>query len=278
MFTGKATYEITQNSAAMLEKVQIGKTLPAEGIDADLAALIERLKSPAPAVRPSAVDTAERLAWIRNKPARRRKKILLAAAMGVLALFGLTMTLQTIRATRAEKIAEEEAATSKQVSNFLVSIFQVSDPSEAKGNTITAREILDRGAENIDTELKDQPILQARMMLTMGYVYKNLGLYQKAEPLMVDSLQIREKFLGPDHADTGESLNALAILQSQQGRYAESETNFKRALAVREKVFGPDRPETAQTLGNLANTYNEQARYEESEAVFKRALAIEEKS
>ena len=111
----------------------VGETLPADGIDTDLAALIGRLKSLSPAARPSAVDAAERLAWIRRKPVRRRKKMLIAAAMAVLALFGVAMTFQTIRATRAEKSAMQDSETSKQVSEFLVGLFKVSDPGEQKG-------------------------------------------------------------------------------------------------------------------------------------------------
>lgn len=278
LFTGKPACDKTLDTMARLEKIKVGETLPAEGIDADIAALIARLKSQAPAARPSAMDTAEKLAWIQHKPARRRKKFFLATAIGVLALFGVAMTIQTIRATRAEKKAREEAGISQRVSEFLVSIFQVSDPSEAKGNAITAREILDQGAKKIEAELKDQPLMQARLMYTMGNVYSSLGLYKKAQPLLERALKIREKLFGPNHKDTAESLNNLASLYWEQGRYAEAEPLYKRSLAIREKVLGPNHNETCNSLLNLANIYRDRGKYTEAEPLYKRVLSIKEKT
>ena len=52
-------------------RTQVGATTAVTGLDADLAALIQRLKSTAPAQRPTAVEAAERLRWIRGKPRRR---------------------------------------------------------------------------------------------------------------------------------------------------------------------------------------------------------------
>ena len=75
-------------------------------------------------------------------------------------------------------------ATASQISDFMVGLFRVVDPGEARGNTITAREILDQGAKRIDSELGDQPEVQSALMETMGVVYKSLGLYDAAVPLL----------------------------------------------------------------------------------------------
>ena len=260
LFTGQASYERELGFRALLEKVTVGETLPVTGIDAHLAALIARLKSPAPAARPTAVDLAERLAWIRNKPLRRRKKVLLAAAVGILALFAAAMTMQTLRAIRAERSARAEAGIAMQVSEFLVGLFQVSDPGEAKGNTVTAREILDMGAHKIRTELNDQPLIQARLMDTMGNVYVNLGLFKQAEALLQKALRISESQLPPGHGDVATALNSLALLYKNQGRYALAEPLYKRALAIREKNLGPVHDAVAELLNNLAALYQLQGR------------------
>ena len=77
-----------------------------------------------------------------------------------------------IRAYRAEKVASREAETARTVSDFLVDIFEVADPDESRGNTITAREILDRGSHRLETELTGQPLTKARLMNTIGKVYQ----------------------------------------------------------------------------------------------------------
>jgi non-specific serine/threonine protein kinase/serine/threonine-protein kinase len=87
----------------------------------------------------------------------RHKVGVVAAALVILAMIiGITgMSIGLVKATKAEKKARDEAETAQQVSDFLVELFEVSDPSEARGNSITAREILDKGAERIDQELTE---------------------------------------------------------------------------------------------------------------------------
>jgi non-specific serine/threonine protein kinase/serine/threonine-protein kinase len=51
-----------------------------------------------------------------------------------------------------------------RVMQFMSDMFRVSDPSEARGNSITAREILDRASQEIDAGMAQDPILQAQMM------------------------------------------------------------------------------------------------------------------
>ena len=52
----------------------------------------------------------------------------------------------------------------------MTNAFKVSDPSEARGNTITAREILDKSSQQIDSTLAKDPQTQAHMMFIMGEV------------------------------------------------------------------------------------------------------------
>jgi tetratricopeptide (TPR) repeat protein/tRNA A-37 threonylcarbamoyl transferase component Bud32 len=278
LFTGRPAYDNSLNYRTLMQKATDGDTLPVEGIDGNLAALIARLKSLAPAARPTAVDAAERLAWIRDKSVRRRKKLLLFAAIGVLGLFALAMTLQTLRAVRAEISAREEAGTAKQVSEFLVNLFKVLDPSEARGNSITAREILDKGAEKIEAELRDQPLVQARLMDTMGNVYVSLGLYEKAKPLLEKALQLRESRLPANHPDVATALNNLALLYKNQGQYGTAEPLYQRALAIREKASATDPAAVATSLNNLASLFQLQGMYAQAEPLYQRALAIREKA
>ena len=77
--------------------------------------------------------------------------------MALLVVFAGVMAVQATRIARARDRANQEAATAKQVSDFLVGLFQVSDRSEARGNSLTARELLDKGANDIAKDLRTQP-------------------------------------------------------------------------------------------------------------------------
>ncbi len=178
------------------------------------------------------------------------------ASVGTLVLvaFALTMTVQANRIARERDRADQEARTSDRVSEFLGSVFNVSDPGEARGNSVTAREILDNGAARIQRELGDQPLLRAEMMDTMGRVYQNLGLYTMADSLLAGTLELRREGLGEEHLESVESLSHLAWLRNNQGRYNEARTMHQKALAVRERVLGAEHVDTAWSLFYLGET------------------------
>ncbi len=213
-----------------------------------------------------------------GKFVRRHRGAVVAAAAAALALVlgSVLATAGMVRATRAERVAAQEAEAARQVSDFLVGLFEVSDPGEARGNTITAREILDRGAERISTELTDQPRVQGRLMATIGDVYRALGLYDTAGELVERSLVIREEALSPEHEDVAASLDLLGSVYRYQGQYEEAEDARQRALAIRERLYGPDDLRVVGTLEGLANTYTEQGKYDEAEPLMLRVLAIRE--
>ena len=67
VFTGRPAYDETLDRAGLLRGAMQADTLAPAGLSADLTTLIQRLKSPAATNRPTAVETAERLRWIRQK-------------------------------------------------------------------------------------------------------------------------------------------------------------------------------------------------------------------
>jgi serine/threonine protein kinase len=177
----------------------------------------------------------------------------------VLPAITLVMTIQAgriaserDRANAEAARANQEAEAKGQVSEFLKDLFTVSDPGEARGNSITARELLDKGAEKIEGMVEEQPETGAELMDTMGTVYQKLGLYPQAEPLLERALAERRRVLGEDHPDTLGSMNHLADLYGDQGRHDEAEPLLLEALETSRRVLGDDHPYTASTLYNLA--------------------------
>lgn len=170
--------------------------------------------------------------------------------------------------------AKTEAKTAEQVSEFLVGLFEVSDPSEALGDTITAREILDKGAEKIEVELADQPEVQATLMNTMGNVYRELGLYDQAVSLLEKSLNIRRQLFGNTHPSIATGLLYLAGVHFTTGNYTKAEDNVREALVIRQKIFG-DRDSTVATcLNDLALILDFRGEDSTAEVMYREALSI----
>jgi len=207
----------------------------------------------------------------------RRNRLAVTAATTVAAslLLGTVSTgVGIVRATRAEGVAAQEADVAQQVSAFLEGLFQVSAPMVARGSTITAREILDRGAERIGDELQDQPLLRARLTGTIGRVYADLGLYERARGQLEQALQLRQSTWGDNHRDVAESLFGLGLVAHRQGQYAEAESLFNRATSIGQRSLETDDPLLADSYQWLGRALYDQGRRAEAASIWNRVLAM----
>ncbi|MEN6560477.1 MAG: serine/threonine-protein kinase [Acidobacteriota bacterium] len=244
------------------------------GTPSDLAADIDRYLHHQPVIArpPSTVYKTRK--FVR----RHRFGVGVASAAALLLVgFSVTTAFQARRIARERDRANQEAEASRRVSDFLTGLFKVSDPGEARGNSVTAREILDKGAARIAADLQGQPLVQGRLMSTMGTVYDSLGLYAPARTLLEQALETRRKALGPDDPDVAGTLSQLGTVLWHKGDFARAETFMKQALAINEKRFGPGAVETAASLHNLGNVYWRWARYDDARRAIERSLAIREK-
>lgn len=192
------------------------------------------------------------------------------AMTGVLALlvvgFAVAQTLELRRIAR-----ERDRAT--RIAGFMTDMFRVSDPSEARGNQVTAREILDKASSQIESGLSRDPGMQTQMMMTMGAVYENLGLYTQAESLDRKAAAIRERVLGPENDATLQAQGALAWVLYRRGHFRDSESMLRKVLALRLRRFGPSNNATITVMDHLGTVLNEQGHPTESESLVRRALA-----
>jgi eukaryotic-like serine/threonine-protein kinase len=197
--------------------------------------------------------------------------------IGVAVSAGLVVLLAGFAAVQAAQLRRitHERNRADRVTEFMSGMFKISDPSEARGNGITAREILDRASKDIDTGLAKDPELQAQMMSVMGQVYGNLGLYVRAQPLLTRALDIRRRVLGPSHPQTLNSMDDLALNLNRQGHFSEAEKVLRDTLDLRRRLLGGDQPDTLKTMSNLAITVTVQSRYAEAERLHSETLDLE---
>jgi tetratricopeptide (TPR) repeat protein len=187
-----------------------------------------------------------------------------------------------LRAEEAERQAHTEAAKAEKVSDVLVGMFEAADPLGLNGYSfftpayvgekVTARQILDRGAERVEREFKDQPAVQAKLLDTLGNVYRSLGEFSQAERLLTRSLEIRHGL--KDDLDEAASLHDLGWLYHDLGDYDRAETLYRRALELRLKVLGPRHLLVALSKFNLAWLLSMTGGYVEAEALWRDVIAL----
>jgi eukaryotic-like serine/threonine-protein kinase len=232
-----------------------------------LAEDIERCQSGRP-VR------AQRDTWsyrLRKFWGRHRVAVSAAAAAGaVLLAFAATLVVQQREVLRQRTRAEA-------VSQFLVNLFAQPDPTRARGERMTAREILDRGVADIQGTLARQPEVKGDLLDTMGLSYTNLGLFPEATRLLEEALELRRRLHGANHPDVAMSLQHLADLEAFKGAYARAEALGREALGHRRRVLGRDSIETAESLLRLGMIHRVTGRHESAEDHLREAVKVARK-
>lgn len=174
-------------------------------------------------------------------------------------------------AAHAREQAELERARAKEVSNFLINLFKLSDPEENRGNQITARELLDSGARRLQAALQDQPATKAALLATVGAVYDSLGQYQEAIPILQEALTLQPASRDRAYVET---LLELARARLLAGDLQGAETSLKTSLALAETEYGRSSQESGRALWSFGQLRHQQGQFSVAKDLYLRALVI----
>ena len=177
----------------------------------------------------------------------------------------------------AAEQADGERRQSQEVASFLFGLFEASEPDQARGASLSARELLDRGRARV-ARLRGQPVVQARMMDVMARVYTGLGDYERSRQLLEEALGLRREEFGDRHLEVAETRAALGEVYRRLGRYADASREVTMALAVQQAVLGDQHPDLAPTLMQLAGMRVYSADLDSSARLAAAAVAIRERA
>ena len=199
-------------------------------------------------------------------PAYRLRKYVRRHRVGVTVAAGLALLSIGFAGVQAEQVRRitRERDRANRITGFMTDMFKVSDPSQARGNTITAREILDKASSNIDQGLSKDPQVQAQMMYVMGTVYTGLGLYPQSESLLSRAVDIQRKTLGSENADTLQSMNALGQELLLSGKTSEADKVLTQGMEAARRKYGAKDRRTLAVMNNLSSVWLEEGRVPEA--------------
>ena len=213
---------------------------------------------------------------LRQREAARRQKRLVTISVASIVGCVAFATLATIaffaraEAQRQAAVAERQSLTAKRTADFLKSLFVVSDPSESRGNTVTAREVLDRGAHEIETNLHDAPLVRADLLTTLGEVYASLGLLNDGVRLLN----------GASTAPTqppelvARRTTALAEVQFMRGDDAAALAALDSSRRALDQVAATDNNIQLRMLSTYADIYDKQEDVPRARVYFQKALQV----
>lgn len=254
----------------------------------DFAADIRRYLSNQPiAARPA--TTIYQL----RKFARRNRALVASIALLFVVLSGglIRVTWERNRAVRAERLAESrrdeaesqraqaeaEARKAQAINDFMQRVFSSVDPAQTMGRRVPFRFVLDQAADRIESDLPDQPDVQASVHETLGKTFRSLGYLDESESHLRAALDNRRRRLGDEHPLTLAAMNELALTLQEQGNLPEAERIFRRLLAVHRRLKGPEHEKTVLGTNNLGWVLLARGQFQEAESLFRRALTIRQR-
>ena len=132
------------------------------------------------------------------------------------------------------------------------------------------RGLLDAGAERVQKELVGQPEVQAEILTVMGRIYRRLGVYDKAQPLLEQALAIGRPVFGPEHVRVAQSLNDLGVLLREQGRLRGGDRGPRTGAGHAAQAARRRHADVAVTLVELGRVYQDRVNAAPSRSSAKR--------
>jgi serine/threonine-protein kinase len=204
----------------------------------------------------------------------RRHRWGVAAVTALLLLIASFTALHTVRVTQERNRAQVEAEKAREVSAFLVDLFEAGNPSTTQGDTLTAYDLLERGAVQA-AGLSDRPAVQAQLFHAIGQAQTSLGQYAMADSLLQRALTLQQTTYGPESREAADAQYALGLLYKHQRDFERADRLFAAALPTYRAQLGAQHVVTARTLAHRAASQRHlDGRLVDAEASVREAIAI----
>jgi serine/threonine-protein kinase len=258
----------------------------------DLAAICRKAMAPDPSNRydsaAALADDVERFvqrrpvlargrswSYVAAKLVQRHAVATVGAAIAVAVIAALIVVYTRGMATERDR-ARAESARAHAVSNVLIGMLTDVDPTEVRGEPLTARRLLARAESRLGEELDAYPEERARIVQVLGQAHYNLGHYADAERVFRSMLAAGGE-RDADSARRAELLTWLGNALREQSKFDEAEKVVAEAVELRERTHGPDSIQVADALLERANLAIDLGRYDDALALAERARAIHKK-
>lgn len=159
---------------------------------------------------------------------------------------------------------------------------QIADALYGLGVALWNKKEYDPAKQHLERALRLQKaalpgsLTLARTQHVLGHLYREMGEYGLAEPMIRGALQIRQAQLPPDDAIRLASQRLLALLYGDQGDDDKAEKIMRHVFQQYKKQFGPGSKYTITVMTDLAHIYRSQGRNEQALPLLRDVANIKE--
>jgi tetratricopeptide (TPR) repeat protein len=210
----------------------------------------------------------------RSRRRARRNRRVREGAVAAIAGLAAAAIIAFIVADQQRDRARVEASTADRTLRFLVSLFELADPNESRGNSVTVREVLDRGAREIGQGLEREPRVRADLLTAMGEAYTGLGLYEPAKKLLAQARTDQQGIDVPPESAV-RTLIASGAQSYLAADYQGALPLLRRAVAIAQSKLPSDSGLTSEARNGLADVLVQLEQYQEAERLCAAGLRVD---
>lgn len=300
LLTGSLPYEFQKRSPVAIEKT-ICNSIPqfpssktgSKMLKGDLDSIVMKALRKDPSERYS---SAEQLAgdlrrYLEDRPvlaqkgsmsyqvrkfmSRNKWSVAVSSVIAVLLITFALVTLIQSKVIQARAVeAEQQRERAEQISLFLTDLFELVNPDQAQDNALSAVELMQRGAERVETEFSDQPQQQAALYLVISDVFETLGSFDEALNFAEKANALLNGIHTDIHPDIARSLNSIGWLYRQKADYAQADSFITAALMMRRDLYDSGHPDVARSLNDLAVLKQSMGDYAATDSLLQESIEI----
>jgi len=132
--------------------------------------------------------------------------------------------------------------------------------------------------EAIAARFGDQPLVEARLLVTAGVAMRDMGLLDGAVEPAERALALRLELLGEEHPETLVAMNELGVLRRMRGDSEGALELLQTALGRSERVRGAEEEQTLTIQHNLALVRSALGDLEGAEALLRDTLEVQRRT
>lgn len=142
-----------------------------------------------------------------------------------------------------------------------------------RGNYKTAAEHFENERKILEI-IAPKSVAYASCLNNLSVIYQNLGFSDKAETIILKTLEIKKATVGENDSSYAYSLNNLGTLYFNQGKTAEAEEAYLRAYEIKRNIVGEAGPTLAKAAMNLGIFYKSLNIFDKSKYYLEKAYDI----
>ena len=226
------------------------------------------------------------LAYRTTRFLQRHRWVAPAAVVGVVLVAGWGWSLVTgaeslreerDRAQASAVRAQLEQSRAESATAFLVELFRSADPSGGeRGDTLSARTLLTRGAERIQEGENVDPAVGASLLAALSEVASALGMIAEANAWFDEGIDLAAEAHGPSSAEVASFFHVRATHLSRQRDFERAAETGRRALEIRRGLPDVARDTLASNLLTLSVALAELGEVDEAREAAREAVLLHE--